>query len=96
MGAILRAGKPNYVARAAIQPMFAWDFMMNRGKEVIVKRPNMWSRKGKTLSNYTRDPKMLIGTENNEPLSTTDIRLYLRELTGPGVPGTNVPSSLRN
>jgi hypothetical protein len=95
MGAVLRAAKPNYVARQAIQPLFAWDFMAQRGKEVIVKRPNYWSRRGKTLSNYTRQATQILGTENNEPLSTTDIRLNLRELTGPSVPGTNTPSSLR-
>lgn len=95
MGAVLRATMPNYVARKAIEPLFAWDFMANKGKEVIVKRPNYWSRKGKALANYTRQPTQMIGTANNKPLSTTDIRLNLRELTGPNEDGTNVPSSLQ-
>lgn len=95
MGAVLRAAMPTYVARAAIQPLFAWDFLAQRGKEVLVKRPNFWSRKGKTLANYTRQPTQTIGTDNNKPLSTTDVRLYLRELTGPSEDGTNNPSSLR-
>ena len=95
MGAVLRAAMPTYVARAAIQPLFAWDFLAQRGKEVLVKRPNFWSRKGKTLANYTRQPTQTIGTDNNKPLSTTDVRLYLRELTGPTEDGTNTPSSLR-
>ena len=95
MGAVLRSALPNYVARQAIQPLFAWDFMAQRGKEVLVKRPNYWSRSGKTFENYQRTATQLIGTANNEPLSTTDIRLYLKELTGPSVSGTATPSSLR-
>lgn len=95
MGAVLRAAMPNYVARKAIEPLFAWDFMAQKGKEVIVKRPNFWSRRGKTLAGYTRQPTQLIGTANNKPLSTTDIRLNLRELTGPNEDGTNTPSSLQ-
>lgn len=95
MGTVLRSAKPQYVARAAIAPLFAWDFMAQKGKEVIVKRPNYWSRKGKTLEGYTRQPTQLIGTANNKPLSTTDIRLNLRELTGPNEEGTNNPSSLQ-
>lgn len=95
MGAVLRANKPQYVARQAIQPLFGWDFLAQRGKEVVVKRPNYWSRKGKTLAGYTRQKTQLIGTDNNKPLSTIDVKLNLRELTGPSEDGTNNPSSLQ-
>jgi hypothetical protein len=95
MGVVLRSQKPVYVARRAIEPLFAFDFLPNKGKEVIVKRPNYWSRKGKALNNYKRQPTQLIGTANNKPLSTTDIKLNLVEVTGPNEDGTNNPSSLQ-
>lgn len=92
LGSLSRRTKPQYVGRIAIQPLLAHDFSQVRGKQVQLKRPNYWSRRGMTKDGYSVTKTQIIGTERSEPLDTTDIFLTLTEFSGPVDPNGNQSS----
>ena len=97
LGTELIRPRPNYIARAVLEPKYVWDASAQPGKQVRLDRYGFFGDNGDlTKDSRRRQSDQLIGANNSRQLNKTEIYLSIDEYTGPSGGDINDPSKPGN
>lgn len=97
IGTELNRPRPNYIARAVLEPIYVWDASAQPGKQVRLDRYGYFGDRGDlSQDSRRRQADQLIGANNSRQINKTEIYVQIDEYTGPGGGDINDPTKPGN